>query len=176
MWRAARALRVEVGPFAADWGQLVCCKLRAASVLWVVQTVCCVLMASRRVLCGCGGSKEKKGFTVDPGAAMDRLLGLVSIRLQCHEVEISVVNPMMCFFVVDLCTDVLKVGVWQLLQDIDDPELRKLAHSLPMTVLRSRATGSTRKYLGAFRRWKAWAKGHALPVFPAQGHHVALYL
>ena len=82
----------------------------------------------------------------------------------------------MFFVVVVLCTDVLKVGVWQLLQDIDDPELRKLAHSLPMTVLRSRATGSTRKYLGAFRRWKAWAKGHALPVFPAQGHHVALYL
>ena len=72
--------------------------------------------------------------------------------------------------------DVLKVGVWQLLQDLDDPELRKLAETLPMTVLHSRATSSTKKYLGAFRCWKAWASEHALPVFPAQVHHVALYL
>ena len=36
--------------------------------------------------------------------------------------------------------DMLKGGVWQLLKDVDDPELRKLADALPNTVLRSRAT------------------------------------
>ena len=72
--------------------------------------------------------------------------------------------------------DVLKTGVWQLLQDIDDPELRKLADLLPITVLHSRATSSTKKYLGAFKRWRAWAMEHTVPAFPSQPHHVALYL
>ena len=69
--------------------------------------------------------------------------------------------------------DVLKGGVWQLLQDVSDPELKKLADALPTTVLHGQATSSTKKYLGAFRRWKTWASQHALPVFPAQGHHIA---
>ena len=73
-------------------------------------------------------------------------------------------------------TDVLKAGAWQLLQDINDPELRNLAESLPITVLHSRATSSTRKHLGAFKHWKAWATEHALPVFPAQAQHVSLCL
>ena len=30
-------------------------------------------------------------------------------------------------------------GVWPLLEDLEDPELRRLAQSLPATVLRSRA-------------------------------------
>lgn len=63
-----------------------------------------------------------------------------------------------------------------MIRQVEDPELRKLADSLPITVLHSRATSSTKKYLGAFRRWKAWASEHTLPVFPAQVHHVALYL
>ena len=63
-----------------------------------------------------------------------------------------------------------------MLQEVKDPELKRLADTLPITVLHSQATSSTKKYLGAFKRWKAWAAGHDLPVFPAQEHHVALYL
>ena len=71
--------------------------------------------------------------------------------------------------------DVLQAGKWQLLKDLEDPELRHLADVFPTTVLHSRANSSTRKYLGAFKRWKAWAAEHHIPVFPAQAHHVALY-
>ena len=74
------------------------------------------------------------------------------------------------------CTDVLQTEVWKLLQDVDDPELRRLIDTLPVTVLHSQATSSTKKYLEAFKRWKAWALEHALPALPAQGHHIALYL
>ena len=63
-----------------------------------------------------------------------------------------------------------------MLQDVDDPELRQLVDTLPVTVLHRQATSSTKKYHGAFKRWKAWAMEHALPVFPAQGHHVTLCL
>ena len=52
----------------------------------------------------------------------------------------------------------------------------KLVDALPITVLYSQATSSTKKHLGAFRCWKAWASQVALPVFPARGHHVTLYL
>ena len=73
-----------------------------------------------------------------------------------------------------LYTDVLKEGGQQLLQAINDLELRNPAKSLPITVLHSRPTGSTRKclHVGAFKCWKAWAVEHALPVFPTQAQHV----
>ena len=50
--------------------------------------------------------------------------------------------------------DALQVGKWQLLKDLEDPELRYLADVLPTTVLHSRANSSTWKYLGAFKRWE----------------------
>ena len=61
-------------------------------------------------------------------------------------------------------------------QELDDSELLQLARKLPTTVLQSRAISSSRKYAGAFRRWKQWAQDHKLPVFPAKEQHVALYL
>ena len=70
----------------------------------------------------------------------------------------------------------LKSGVWQALQDVKDPELKRLAAALPTTVLSSRANSSTRKYLAAFKRWKAWAVEHGVSVFPAKDHQLALYL
>ncbi|KAL5496951.1 hypothetical protein EMCRGX_G013331 [Ephydatia muelleri] len=44
-----------------------------------------------------------------------------------------------------------------LLGNLEDPKLRRLAQSLPATVLRSRADSTTKKYLGAFQRWKVHA-------------------
>jgi len=62
------------------------------------------------------------------------------------------------------------------LKEFDDPELIRLAERLPSTLLRSRADSSAKKYTGLFRWWKTWAAERDLQPFPAQPHHVALYL
>lgn len=73
--------------------------------------------------------------------------------------------------------DVLSAGVWPLLEDLEDPELQRLAKELLAVVLRSRADGTTRKYLGAFQRWKVWANSRqGVPVFPVKDIHLALYM
>ena len=67
--------------------------------------------------------------------------------------------------------------MWPLLSNLEDPELRRLAKSLPATVLRSRADSTTKKYLGAFQRWKIWADARqGVPSFPVQEIHLVLYL
>ena len=63
-----------------------------------------------------------------------------------------------------------------MLKELEDPELRQLAEALPGTVLQSRADSTTRKYLGAFKRWRQWATEHKLTAFPATAHHIVLYL
>ena len=71
----------------------------------------------------------------------------------------------------------MSAGVWPLLKNLEDPELRRLAQSLPATVLKSRADSTTKKYLGAYQRWKTWAEArHEVPAFPVQAVHLALYL
>ena len=72
--------------------------------------------------------------------------------------------------------NVFDSGVWPMLKELADPELLRLAKKLPTTVLQSRALSSCKKYIGGFRRWKAWAEEHSLAVFPANEHCVALYL
>ena len=67
-------------------------------------------------------------------------------------------------------------GVWPMLKEFADPELLRLAKKLPSTVLWSRALSSSKKYIGAFRRWKAWAEEHNPTVFPVNVDCVALYL
>ena len=71
---------------------------------------------------------------------------------------------------------VFSQGSWMLLNDLEDPELKILASKLPSTILHSRADSTTKKYLGAFRRWKTWATSHNLVSIPAKPHEVALYL
>ena len=53
--------------------------------------------------------------------------------------------------------EVFSTGVWPLLGNLEDPELQRLARELPAVVLSSRADSTTKNYLGAYRRWKAWA-------------------
>ena len=72
-----------------------------------------------------------------------------------------------------MSTDLRSAGVWS---DLDDPELKELASQVPGTVLKSRADSSTKKYLGAYHRWRNWATSHMLPVFPASPRHIVLYL
>ena len=71
-------------------------------------------------------------------------------------------------------TDFHSAGVWQFTKDLDDPELVELASQLPATALKSRADSSTKKYLGAYRRWRKWAIAHKLPAFPASAHHIGI--
>ena len=63
-----------------------------------------------------------------------------------------------------------------MLKDLEDPDLKELAAKLPDTILRSRADSTVKKYLEAFKRWKAWAKQHGMTPMPAKEVHVALYL
>ena len=71
----------------------------------------------------------------------------------------------------------MNVGVWKTLSELQDPELKRLAQSLPDTVLHSRADSTASKYLGAFRRWEKWAKPRQeVSVYPVHEVHFALYL
>ena len=73
--------------------------------------------------------------------------------------------------------DVLVSGMWPLLSNHEDPELCRLAATLPATVLRIRVDSTTKKYIGAFKRWKTWADSRqGVPSFPVQDIHFALYL
>ena len=80
----------------------------------------------------------------------------------------------MVFF---LTAGVFTSGAWPLLSNLEDPELRRLAQALPATVLRSRADSTTKKYLGAYKRWKIWADARqGVPSFPVQELHLVLYM
>ena len=73
--------------------------------------------------------------------------------------------------------EVFSTGVWPLLSNLEDPELQRLARELPAVVLSSRADSTTKKYLGAYRRWKAWADSRqGVPSFPVRDIHLALYM
>ena len=64
------------------------------------------------------------------------------------------------------------------MQQLGDPELKKLAEGLPSTVVSSRADSTVAKYLRAFQRWKNWVACHAteIAVYPVKEAHFALYL
>ena len=57
---------------------------------------------------------------------------------------------------VHFLTDVLCSGVWEVLKDFQEPELKSLVAALQSTVLASRASATTGKYVYAFLRWKRW--------------------
>ena len=56
----------------------------------------------------------------------------------------------MCVSVITL-TDISGSDTWRKLEEVQDPELRRLAESLPETVLHSRADSTTAKYLYAYQ-------------------------
>ena len=90
------------------------------------------------------------------------------------EINGEICGGMLEFTDVCLCiADVFSQAPWLELRKLQDPTLQELAGKLPNTVL---ADSTTKKYLGAFRRWKSWAVQHQLPVLPAKEAHVALYL
>ena len=64
------------------------------------------------------------------------------------------------------------------MQQVEDPELKKLAEDLPGTIVGSRADSTVKKYLRAFQRWKGGASRYAaeIAVYPVKEAHFALYL
>ena len=66
--------------------------------------------------------------------------------------------------------------MWAVLDEIQEPELKDLARKLPETLLHSRADATSKKYLGAFRRWKQWALKHGVKALPVESKYLALYL
>ena len=54
-------------------------------------------------------------------------------------------------------TDVLSKGVWQTIEVLQDPDLKRLAKCLPDTLLQGKANSTTTKYVRGFMKWKAWA-------------------
>ena len=73
--------------------------------------------------------------------------------------------------------DVLTGGVWESLYAVQDSELKRLAETLPDTLLQSCASSTTAKYSSAFQHWKEWTTQHAkVKVFPADELHFCLYL
>ena len=85
----------------------------------------------------------------------------------------------MCLFGLDcllsnsFATDLMEVGVWKTLRDLQDPELKLLVSSLPDTVLHSWTNSTVSKYLGVFHCWKDWAEQKVV-VYPVQEVHFAL--
>ena len=73
-------------------------------------------------------------------------------------------------------TDAMTVGPWSVLKELKDADLQKLAQALPKSLLQSRATSTTRKYLGAFKCWRIWATSYQLQAFPVEVTDLALYL
>ena len=67
--------------------------------------------------------------------------------------------------------------MWQTLDGLENPELKRLATSLRSTVMTSRAHSTTSKYLSAFLRWKYWADTFSeVVVFPVKETDFVLYL
>lgn len=74
-------------------------------------------------------------------------------------------------------TDILGGDTWQTIFEVEEPELRRLAEALPDTVLSARADATTKKYAGAYKRWKSWAGQHqGVDAYPVKVAHFALYL
>ena len=62
----------------------------------------------------------------------------------------------------------LDTGVWRSLKMMENSDLQRLADGLPILVLRCKAKSTTKKYFGAYKRWKAWATVHNLTAFPGK--------
>ena len=73
-------------------------------------------------------------------------------------------------------TGITAVGTWKDLNAQENPNLRKLAAKLPDTIVWSHVGSTVGKYLGAFRRWKAWATKQGFESLPARDYQLALYL
>ena len=67
--------------------------------------------------------------------------------------------------------------MWQTIESLQDPDLKRLATCLPDTLLQGKANSTTTKYVRGFMKWKAWAGPRIeVKIFPVDEVHFALYL
>ena len=67
--------------------------------------------------------------------------------------------------------------MWQTIESLQDPDLKRLATCLPDTLLQGKANSTTTKYVRGFMKWKAWAGPRIeVKMFPVDEVHFALYL
>ena len=62
-----------------------------------------------------------------------------------------------CHYFISL-EDLEAAGAWSQLEGFKDPELQRLALGVLDMLLSGKADSTTKKYIGAFRRWKLWAE------------------
>ena len=71
---------------------------------------------------------------------------------------------------------VLAQGSWKLLEELEDPAVRKLAENLPATIMHNCTDSTIQKYLRAYWRWKVWATTYKFDLIPAKLEQFILYL
>ena len=82
----------------------------------------------------------------------------------------------MCHYFISLA-DLEAAPAWSQLEGFKDPELQRLTLGVPDMLLSGKADSTTKKYIGAFRRWMLWTEARQeVPSFPAQEAHVVLYM
>uniref|UniRef100_A0A1X7VD80 Tyr recombinase domain-containing protein n=1 Tax=Amphimedon queenslandica TaxID=400682 RepID=A0A1X7VD80_AMPQE len=75
------------------------------------------------------------------------------------------------------CLEFSGAKVWQQINAFQDPELVRLAAALPDTLLKARADSTTKKYIGAYKRWaKQASTKRELSVQPVEAAQFVLYL
>ena len=83
----------------------------------------------------------------------------------------------MTLWVVFLVLELQLSDIWREIQSFKDPDLMQLVEALPGTVLKARASTTTRKYAAAYQRWKKWVEEeHSGRSFPVNVALFALYL
>ena len=93
--------------------------------------------------------------------------------VQCKLVQFEHLCSAVWEFSLSLFSDVFMKGAWSQLQEFEDPELQELSKCLPHIVMRGKAPATTKKYTGAFLRWKRWAsQKKGIDVVPVNPFHL----
>ena len=137
----------------------------------------------RVVLTAAGGSKRPGrpmfdlGVKLNPGGQVNDGWTVWPRRVTWESGHLGRANWLSCVTACYPSADLEAAGAWSQLSNLKDPELQQLAKELPDTLLSGKADSTTKKYFGAFQRWKLWAEAkQEVPSFPAQEAHIVLYL
>ena len=66
------------------------------------------------------------------------------------------------------------MGDWSTFSSLENPDLVRLASSLPDIALRARAPSTVASYIRAFQLWATWASSYDLASLPADTSHICL--
>ena len=66
------------------------------------------------------------------------------------------------------------MGDWSTFSSLENPDLVRLASSLPDIALRDRTPSTVASYIRAFQLWATWASSYDLASLPADPSHICL--